>query len=237
MSTTDPLARQVGGDHYHAPIRAETIGEVRSYQLVNMDLNDRIRFDNCRHLLVDRIKPIKPVLTKQDFYRRFYAGEFGNHGPMWSSLEAWRESRYDKPIAIRVLSVGGRCDYNIAAQDVEQRTEDFMRDGWTDLNWSAMAPTERTTLQGEVMRSSSGLELFASRVRLPMRDALRSGGFRASGLRAQMLIASHLDASSREWLDHLLDTYPDHVIEFSTFAIPWGVAPHRNTVIWEVRRY
>ena len=178
-----------------------------------------------------------PVKTKTNFYRRFYAGEFGNHGPMWSTLDKWRESGYNKPIAIRALIPGGRCDYNIPATEVQRRTDDFHRTGWKDLNWSAMAPTERTALQGEATRSPRGLDMFVSVERLPMRDALRAGGFRVHGLRANLLLARHLDPVSLDWIKHLLDEYPDHSIEFSTFEVPWGVIPHRNTVIWEVRLY
>jgi len=180
----------------------------------------------------------EPVRTKVDFYRRFYAGEFGNHGLMWSSLEDWRSSGYRLPIAIRVLQQAGRCDYNIPPEAVAERTQQFYEAGWMNLNWSAMAPLDCTTLQGEVSRTERGLTLFCSRLNgLPMRPALAQGGEHHCGLSALMLLRQACDPDSLDWINYLLDEYVDHVIEFTCMDCNWGVFPGRNTVIWEVRRY
>jgi hypothetical protein len=156
---------------------------------------------------------------------------------MWSSIEDWRSSRYPGPIAIRSLAIGGRCDYNIAPDQVDTRTREFHSEGWHKLNWSAMAPTEQTLIQGEARLGLNGIDLWVAREKLPMRDALSAGGFHVDGALAVSLLRNTLCGSSYDWLTHLLDTYADHVIEFSTFGIPWGVIPGMNTVFWEVRRY
>jgi len=214
------------------------VGEVRKYQITNLDPNDRIRFDRCVPVLMDFERPApRAVTNKADFYSRFYAGEFGNHGPMWSSLESWESSGYRDPIAIRTLKPGGRCDYNIPRDQVYARTKEFRSQGWQDLNWSAMAPTGRTLVQGEATIVAGGLSLYVSRVKLPMRDALREGGFHLAGVLAAGLLRGACDPDSYDWLQHLLDNYPDHVVEFSVFECCWGVIDNRNTVIWEVRKY
>lgn len=200
------------------------ISETRIYQQVNLNPDDV-----CG--------PVRPVRTKLDFYRRFYAGEFGNHGPMWSSLGEWRRSCYPGRIAIRTLVQGGRCDYDIPPGEVTSRTDEFRRDGWTSLNWSAMAPTEKTLIQGEVCRTSRGIEGFVSRDRLPMRPALARGGRPVRGPVLIETLRHFCCGQSIDWIMELLDRFDGHTIEFSTFSVPWGVVRGMNTVIWEVRRY
>ena len=182
---------------------------------------------------------MKPVLTKADFYRRFYAGEFGNHSPMWSTLQDWKASGYDKEVAIRTLRPGGRCDYLIHPRDVARRYASFITQGYRpgELNISAQCPEQDKTIQGEVGRSSRGLELYCSTSVLPMREALRLSGFEVHGLAAQQLLNQHLCSNSLTWMNHLLESYPDHTIEFTTLRYPWGTVPHHNTLIWEVRAY
>lgn len=212
------------------------IGETRVYRMhAKRHKNDRIYYDNphCELLDFDRGKP-KPVLTKQDFYARFYKGEFGNHGLMWKNYQEWYNSDYQLPIAIRTFKPGGRCDYNIRCEEVEQRVEEF---GKQELNFSAMAPTERTLLQGEILLTVGGLHLFASKLKLPMRNALKDGGFHATGAIAYRLLRESCDPDSYDWIMQLCENYDEHVVEFSSFECDWGVIDRKNTVIWEVRRY
>jgi hypothetical protein len=39
-----------------------------------------------------------------------------------------------------------------------------------------------------------------------------------------------------DWLQELLEIYPDHVIEFSSYSVPVGNL-QRCLVVWEVRKY
>jgi hypothetical protein len=70
-----------------------------------------------------------------------------------------------------------------------------------------------------------------------MRDALRLDGRQVYGLAAAHLIQRYLDQNSQEWLWHLLDSYPGHVVEFSVYDKCWGTVPGYNSVFWEVRQY
>ena len=45
-----------------------------------------------------------------------------------------------------------------------------------------------------------------------------------------------VDPSSLDDIIGLVDDYPEHVVEFSTFSVNVGLL-QRPTVIWEVRRY
>jgi hypothetical protein len=100
-----------------------------------------------------------------------------------------------------------------------------------------MAPTEETIFQGEVMWGLWGLELTYTTVALPMRDALLKETKLARGIIATFLLKHFLCPNSYEWLQVLLDYYPDHVVEFSTYSVNWGTLPGYNTVFWEVRKY
>lgn len=215
------------------------IRERRTYVIRNMDPNDRIHFRRCKPVLVDCERTYPPALTKQDFYRRFYAGEFGNHGPMWKTFDEYWGSGYNKPIAIRTLRRGGRCDYFIERDESRERYRSFLADGYRDeeLNFSAQAPEQDKLLQGEVALSDRGIELFGSTSLEPMRVALATAGFHVHGLKAHSWLKSTMCANSWEWLNVLLERYPGHTIEFTTFRYPWGVLPRYSCVIWEVRRY
>lgn len=177
-----------------------------------------------------------PVLSKPDFIRRFIAGEFGNRGPNWQTLEEYLASGYKGLIHIRNRTAGGPTFYNVPAEDVE--------DAWYDLpsgNYylAGMAPHDRNLIQGEVASVSGlGLQLRYSKVPyLPMRDAFALGTKTESGIIASLLLTQHLCPNSYEWLQTLLSRYPGHVIEFSCFSCNWGTLPNFNTVFWEVRNY
>ena len=183
---------------------------------------------------------MKPVRNKADFYRRFYAGEFGNHGPMWDSLEGWeREHDPNGLYAIRTLSVGGRCDYNIKPQDIPSRTHALHLDGWRHLNWSQMIPDIAIRTQGEFTRSAQTgiLELNYSSLRVPMRQALRERSRAVRGAEATAILRNSMNGASYDWSAYLLDAYPDHVIEYSALEFNWGSVRGQNTLIWEVRQY
>lgn len=66
---------------------------------------------------------------------------------------------------------------------------------------------------------------------------LDSGAVDVEGLRALCVLRSFLTPSSFDDVCELLDEWPDHVIEFTTFHSPLGWARGRNHVVWEVRDY
>lgn len=92
-------------------------------------------------------------------------------------------------------------------------------------------------LQGEVFRDTFGLRLYYSTVKKPMRDALRKYSADVSGIMAVSLLRWAMDPSSYDWFQELLDLYPNHVVEFSSYAKCWGTVANCNTIIWECRLY
>lgn len=87
------------------------------------------------------------------------------------------------------------------------------------------------------MWTDQGLYLYFSRVRKPMREALKERPEEATGIKALTLLRHYLNAKSYDWLEVLLERYPDHVIEFSAYDCNWGTLPGYNCVYWECRKY
>lgn len=179
------------------------------------------------------------VSNKQMFYRRFLTGEFGNRVQQWATLGEWKKSQFKGPIGIRTKIRGGRFDPFVQPADVESRVKEFHRQGYNDLNFSEMLDHSKQLINAEVCRSHRGLEILYSTVRKPMRDALQEQSIFEHGLQAALVLRKYLTPVDREWVEHLLDTYVDHVVEFTSMRIPCGVDAWRGsrTVIWEVRKY
>ena len=179
-----------------------------------------------------------PVLRKVDFVRRYAAGEFGNASPTWDDLAQYQASGYTDLVHVRNRVAAGRTWYNVSVADVPAvwaEAKAIYRPSM--LYISAMAPTDKTLFQGEVQRGSWGYELLFSTVAKPMRDALREQSRCVTGVVASVLLKHFLCPRSLEWLGYLLDAYPGHVVEFSTYSVEWGTVAGFNTVFWEVRRY
>lgn len=166
---------------------------------------------------------------------------FGNAAPTWDTLEEFLQSKHTgcELVHIRNRVAGAQTWYNIPANEVTATVERLWLAGWkiNQFYYSLMAPTSKTLFQGEVQRSHNYLDLYYSTVPKPMRDSLVEGGQQCSGVRARLLLEYYLDPVSHDWLQVLLDQYPGHVVEFSTYSVCWGTIPNRNTVIWEVRNY
>jgi len=180
-----------------------------------------------------------PIRTKRQFVREYQKGTFGNRAPTWNTLAEFQASGYRGLVHIRNRVAGGPTWYDIPAQEVAQTWTDLVRKGIKadSLYLSGMAPHHKGTIQGEIRRDELWLTLTYCSAKLPMRESMANGASTAHGLAATMMLRHYMDPASFDWVMDLLDMYPDHVIEFSCFSIPWGTIPNRNTVVWEVRQY
>ena len=185
----------------------------------------------------------KPVLTKQDFVRRYAAGEFGNMPPTWQTLEEYLRSGYVGLIHIRNRTKGGQTWYNVPHTEVENLWNKLIKTAAENgvspktLYISGMGPEDKKIFQGEVQRGLWGLDLHYNLEALPMRLVSPKDWYNTRGLTANLLIDSYMCQRSNQWLEYLLEEYPGHVIEFSTYSMQWGNVPGYNTVFWEVRNY
>ena len=181
----------------------------------------------------------KPVLSKEDFVLRYEKGEFGNQAPTWNTIQEFLESDYFGLVHIRNRVKGGPTWYNIDVREIYRVWNKILNTGIKpqELYISGMASHERGTIQGEVCQSSNFLDLTYCSARLPMRIALQEKATYVNGLEAVGLLKKHMNANSYGWFCDLLETYPEHVVEFSCFEVNWGTIPGHNTVFWECRKY
>lgn len=177
-----------------------------------------------------------PIKNKKDFVRRYQKGEFGNAGPTWETIEAFLSATDTKGYYhLRNRIPGGPTHYDQTHEDIKKFYYHHSRPDLPNWYVSKMAPTEKTTIQGEVRLSTYGVEFRYSCLALPMRAALSQSQKTVTGLTAVMLLKQHLNASSYDWLIELLELYPDHIIEISAYSQEWGTIPGYNCVFWEVR--
>lgn len=187
---------------------------------------------------ISRIENPPPVLTKFDFVHRFSQGEFGNRGPMWDTVQDFL--KLDRPpkglLHLRNRVAGGPTWYNLTYQQLITRCQE-LRDV-SSYYVALMAPTEQTVCQGEVFQSDDrGPALYYSTIAKPMRDALKENAKHVYGIRAIETLKFYVDPPSYDWLQVLLERYPSHVVEFSTYSVEFGTVPGMRTVVWEVRAY
>ena len=180
-----------------------------------------------------------PVTNKMDFVRRYSCGEFGNHAPTWDTLHEFLASDYRGLIHIRNRVAGGPTWYNLSPEKVHIQWDKILDSGVNSqtLYLSGMCPTEKTILQGELQQSLDHIDLTYSTVVAPMREALAAETKFAKGIAALSLVQWAMDAPSFDWMQELLDLYPNHVIEFTCLSVCWGTIPNRNTLVWEIRNY
>jgi hypothetical protein len=178
----------------------------------------------------------KPVLSKRDFCNRFKTGEFGNRGPNWWSLDEFKLSLNTEGLFhLRNRVPGGTTYYDLQYGQLIELWQTMPN---RDIFYAAaMAPTANTIIQGEVMEGPWGLNLTWTTIRKPMREALQHLSNFNTGLLAKYLLQKSMNDLSWQWLQHLLESYPDHVIEFSVYEHCWGTVSGYNTVFWEIRKY
>lgn len=178
---------------------------------------------------------MEAVTVKRNYYRRWGDGEFGNKPMSWGTIDALEESSYNGQVNIRHTTPGSehvkfwvpksKCRAWIETTGVPA----------SEFRFNEPVPDSKITLQGELLRDHRGLCLLSSKAKLPMREAMRVAST-TTGLAARMLLQEACDPESLDWLETLLDRYPQHALEFTTFSSRLG-SLHLNTVIWEVRMY
>lgn len=182
-----------------------------------------------------------PVLSKGDFVCRYAAKEFGNASPTWYNWQSWIDDngcKHGDLFHIRNRTAGGKTWYDVPYYQLGEVWAEACREyGPEGLYISAMAPTEKTIFQGEIQRGLWSYDLTYSLLPRTMREALAEKAYYTQGTLASFLLNYFLCPRSHEWLLYLLDEYPEHVVEFSTYSVEWGSVPGFNTVFWEVRKY
>ena len=179
------------------------------------------------------------VKTKEQFYELWQKGLFGNKLQTWNSLEEIKQSGYGGLITIRSKEVASAFQsYNVPLMEIEKTRAEWIKQGYDPnlITFNESAPDHLLLLQGELMEYNNGLYLFYSQEKVKMREALKEGR-EAIGKEAEQLLRKHCNQVSFQDIMDLLQRFPGHVIEFSTYSCMLGNIPGRNTIIWEVRKY
>lgn len=183
----------------------------------------------------------KSVLSKRDFVPRYAAGEFGNASPTWMDLFKFIEEADPRELYhLRNGAVAGGMTYykQTYLQAIKRWREAENRGDWYCSMQVPSRVEQSLLLQGEVILTPwSGINLLYSRVKEPMRTALATHSESSQGIIAVSLLRWALCPNSYEWLQELLDRYPEHAVEFSAYERRWGTLPNFNTLFWEVRYY
>jgi hypothetical protein len=185
-----------------------------------------------------------PPLSKLEFRPRYQRGEFGNKLRTWDTWDQLIESPFQGLVTARGYKtrVGSQTHYAMPMSR--------LREGWwpegllrTECHFNETPPDDRLTIQGEIERiaANDGLTLTYSTIKgIPQREAINCRpNHHVVGSVAKAVLQHHLTPHSYEDLMELMEVYGegDCVVEFSTFGVPVGHLPHRNTIIWEVRGY
>lgn len=193
------------------------------------------------------------VSDKSDMYSKLLAGTFGNRQVIYSVGAArhwfpYQESHY-KPFcspyplwALRYKKPGFRqwsC-YDLTPENVWPTYCDWVAEGADPkmFNLTPMMPDDKIVVQGEIARSEKYGWIFrVSHMNRPMNVAFGTDQQHHKGPAYWLYLKQIMDPSSYDDLQELFDTFPDSIVEFSTYSINVGDCPGRNTLIWEVRNY
>lgn len=171
------------------------------------------------------------IRHKKQMKRMLAEGRFGNAMIQWATLREMQDSGYRGNVYVRTnVAMDGLKAFEVPAEKVPQLGVDF-----STCHFYEAPPNDWRVIQGDVQRSASGLYLFYSTMKAPLRTAQTEEPQHAYGLTAEMLLREKLTPQSYDHLLGLTDKY-DGVVEFTEFCRPIGT-DQRNLIVWEVRSY
>ena len=174
-------------------------------------------------------------------YELLRTGRLGNTLQQWTSYREMRESGYRGPWGVRSqLKCGDPIRYYyVDPSDTSRVLQEIVEKGYSldvGLIWTAVIPSEETTIQGEIRRDVDGMYFRHTFNKQAMRVAFEHECLHATGLETLLLLRRYCNPQTIDELNVLLDMYPEHVIEFSAYSQPVGIYGKWH-VIWEVRSY
>lgn len=183
------------------------------------------------------------VTDKREMYRRLARGEFGNTNPQWFDLAEWErdpDARRFSHWGVRHTSQAAfpHAALNVPAERVGELVAGPF--GGRDYNISPMIwCVGRVQWEGDVYdHPERGLICCGSVCPKPgsWRTHMKAPKlWEGSGARA--LLKTVLNPNSLDDLLALVESFPNHVVELSALDVCFGTVPHRNAVVWEVRKY
>ena len=181
------------------------------------------------------------ILYKSEYYALYEAGFFGNKARTWGSYDEIIKSGYNGTVSMRSKKGINRkmVRYRCPINEIQEEIMRWQKNGHPKeaIGFNESMPDEYLTIQGELMRTDTGLFFLYSTLKETMNTSLEKESFRCWGLEALSLVRAHISPASLSDMESILETFPNDIIEFSSYSVPVGDIPGRNTVIWEVRGY
>lgn len=182
----------------------------------------------------------KGIPDKKASFALYDAGEFGNKIRSWPSYHALCLVHYGGTLTMRYADVDSRwCEYNVRREDVNDVLAKWRDEGAsiTKVKFSETAPDDRLLIQGEIQESDQHKYVLSySTKKTTMREAMKHPE-NMLGNEAIYLLQEHFSLESMRNLKRLFATWPNAIVEFSTYDHMLGDVPENNTVFWEVRNY
>jgi hypothetical protein len=178
------------------------------------------------------------ITNKRDMLELMHRGAFGVSMRTWYSIEALLADPPESGmVGIRNLTVSAALmKSHLTIVEAVCIATKCQAEG-AKLYFQESPPTEHCTIQGEISYVDGILTFFYSRAKLPMRPALAMAGQHEYGFKVLWLLKNELTFDSYNDINELLETYEDHVIEFTAFNRCVGWAKGRNMCVWEVRLF
>lgn len=176
------------------------------------------------------------VTNKLLMYEMLERGAFGNHLQIFRTEGELLSSGFSGPVGVRCVGKPGSPFYfhrTVANAVVIVRE---LRSKGIDAVFQESVLPNHITIQGEVCYVDGLLCLTYSTAKTHMREALKTAKT-VTGFKARSILNTYADPSSMDDIDLILETYKDHVIEFTAFSTCVGCLKGRTVCIWEVRLY
>lgn len=188
---------------------------------------------------------MEPITNKKMMYELLANNKLGNTVPQYFSYGIWRAMKPDPESLWGIRSLEGANDprsiLNIKSSDVLPYLVKHFKDD-EKYNISPMVD-QYSKLRCQVMECPEfvleyvdpSISLIGSKH--PWRTGFEKHRLEARGSAARAILRDYMNGIDYEYLQLLLDDYPDHTIEFSICDRELGKWRYFNTIIWEVRKY
>ncbi len=207
------------------------------------------------------------INTKREYKSLHIEGHLGNRPKTWNNYKELKNSNYKGRVSIRSLRPSlAESPYKVPLKKVPEKLRRLQEQKipLDTIYFNESMDDKKLIIQGEIMRSPEYVHLHYTTIKKPMKEAfgeyhkklhqiqdlnlnenkkatlikkLKEETGILEGIGAIEKLKQTMDPYSYDDLQLLLTTFPDSVIEFSTWEYNIGNLPGRNTIFWEVRNY
>lgn len=190
------------------------------------------------------------MLAPQNKYEStdyFARGLYGNNIRQWTHWsDAANDTAYQGTYVIRYKGENGAqgpAIFDIPRVRLLEQWLELLGQGWKEerLYVNEAIPKDRIIFQSELSTGNwhqpEWYLVGHAGPGIHMRDAMKLHDFERTGLMARLYLREHMDASSWEDLNWMIDEWPNAVIELVVLDTPVGRLAYtgRRCLVWEAR--